>query len=156
MQIRKSEFCETSSSKTVTLCNLSLAILWCFSSIQHDAVMILHLNKEEGVLTFSHSSPQRPRSFWFLVLTKRIAASGDDNDVNCLFLSCTQSSFWYFGTKWQEDREYLSSSRFKSTKIILAWSASTTSLGGLPYLKTVGCSGLESRQLGGVLPVMFF
>ena len=29
----------------------------------------------------SHSRPQRPRSFWFLVLTKRSTTSGDENDV---------------------------------------------------------------------------
>ena len=44
MQIWKSIFCETSSSKTVSIYNLSLPILWRFSYIQHHAVMILNLN----------------------------------------------------------------------------------------------------------------
>ena len=94
---------------------------------------------------FSFSSP---KAALFLIL----GADQKDRGLwgrewRCLFLSCTQSSFWYFGTKWQEDREDLCSSRFKSTKIILAWSASTTSLGGLPYLKT-GVAGWKAGSSG--------
>ena len=51
--------------------------------------------------TLEHSRPQRPQSFssghrsWFLVLTKRNAASGDENDFRMTFLSYSVSGNSY-------------------------------------------------------------
>ena len=46
MQIWKSVYCETSSSKFVKICNQSIPILWPFSYIQLEAVMICHPKQE--------------------------------------------------------------------------------------------------------------
>ena len=77
---------------------------------------ILNLNKDQGVLrTFSHSRPQRPRSFWFLLLTKRSARSWDENDVFYFCLAHTRLVliFWNKMTGRSRRFVFLSLQKYK-------------------------------------------